>query len=231
MTAAVPAKIDLTHTAVPASISFAVLFTLALVLAGSSAVVWVLIRRWTTQRRLVALTDWASVRGFSLTRAAKNLLPVPPPVSGLKNVDSRALWALTRGPTTLAQIETDTTPASKSPDRAARWNVLARDVGASWPPTALRPAAHAASLLDAFSLSSFPSLLEPERFVVFGTDSDAAKALARSGARTLLPPDIGLLLHGKHLLLDFSTRPFDEIEFDRMLALAEQLTQHLPAWG
>ena len=40
----------------------------------------------------------------------------------------------------------------------------------------------------------------------------------------------GLLLHGQHLVLDFSSRPFDRLEFTRMIALAEQLLAHLPPW-
>jgi hypothetical protein len=31
------------------------------------------------------------------------------------------------------------------------------------------------------------------------------------------------------MVLDFSRRPFDTIEFDRMLGLADHLTAHLPA--
>jgi hypothetical protein len=48
----------------------------------------------------------------------------------------------------------------------------------------------------------------------FGQDPVAARRLAASSLRTLLPKDVGLLLSGKHLLLDFSTRPFDTIEFE-----------------
>ncbi len=40
-----------------------------------------------------------------------------------------------------------------------------------------------------------------QRFVVFGTDSTAAAPSAIVHA--LLPQDVGLLLHGQHLLLDF----------------------------
>jgi hypothetical protein len=66
------------------------------------------------------------------------------------------------------------------------------------------------------------------RFVVFGSDSHAARILSKSEARALLPPDIGLILHGQHLVLDFSARPFDGIELGRMVALADQLAGHLP---
>ncbi|HEY8666645.1 MAG TPA: hypothetical protein VIL86_08280, partial [Tepidisphaeraceae bacterium] len=95
--------------------------------------------------------------------------------------------------------------------------------------TGMRPAQHSTSLLDHFSLSSFPTLLAPERFVIYAADSAPARMLANSGLRTLLPPDVGLLLIGNILLLDFSTRPFDTIEFGRLIALANQLVSHLPA--
>jgi hypothetical protein len=68
-----------------------------------------------------------------------------------------------------------------------------------------------------------------ERYLVVGVDKSAARVLARSSIRGLLPADVGLLLHGRELLLDFSTRRFDEIEFGRMIALADQLVANLPA--
>jgi hypothetical protein len=92
----------------------------------------------------------------------------------------------------------------------------------------LRPANAKGSLLDLFSLSSFPGMGEVDRFMIFGTDSVAAKLLSASPARALLPPDIGLLLSGTRLALDFSSRPFDPIELGRMTALADQLVAHLP---
>jgi hypothetical protein len=99
---------------------------------------------------------------------------------------------------------------------------------APWPATGLRPAIHTASIIDLFSLSSFPSLTPGGRFMLFGSAQRAAEALAQSPARALLPPDVGLLLSGEYLILDFSSRPFDEIEFDRMIDLAKQLAGRLP---
>jgi hypothetical protein len=109
------------------------------------------------------------------------------------------------------------------------WNVLIRQVEANWPPTALRPTAKDHSLLDLFSLASYPSMIASERFVIFGADSAAARALSKSSLPALLPPDVGLLLHGRNMVLDFSDRPFDTLEFDRMLALANSLVSHLPS--
>ncbi len=95
-------------------------------------------------------------------------------------------------------------------------------------PTGLRPTHARRSILDLFSLSSYPALGNIDRFVVYGTDAQAAGSLSKSQARALLPPDVGLLLDDGWMMLDFSERPFDPIEFDRMTALAEQLVAHLP---
>lgn len=131
----------------------------------------------------------------------------------------------------LAQIETTAPPRSDqmpTDPQIAIWNLLVRHMPWAWRPTGVRPAGAQRSLLDLVSLSSFPSLGSTERFVVYGTDSAAARELSQSMARSLLPPDIGLLLYGSELVLDFSGRPFDPIEFNRMLALADQLAEKLP---
>jgi hypothetical protein len=154
---------------------------------------------------------------------------------------------LSRGPTTLVQFEHGTAPSSGAPipipavtqtptpavptiagaEQPVVWNVLVRQIGADWRPTGLRPVAATSSVLDLFSLSSFPTM-GTERFIAYGTDSAAARAVTKSMLRSLLPPDIGLLLHGRHLVLDFSARPFDAIELSRVAALADQVAAHLP---
>ncbi len=82
------------------------------------------------------------------------------------------------------------------PSRAGTWNLLIREIDIDWPPTGLRPVSATTSALDLFSLTSFPLLGASDRFVLYGTGSQAAAALSRSAARGLLPADIGLLLHG-----------------------------------
>ena len=72
-------------------------------------------------------------------------------------------------------------------------------------------------------MTSFPSLGATQRFVVFGGDAEAARALSET-APACSPPDVGLLLHGEFLILDFTSRHFDQIEFERMIDLAEQLS-------
>jgi hypothetical protein len=136
------------------------------------------------------------------------------------------ILSLIRGDrTTIALLET----AAAAPSAAApkRWHVLLRESETAWPATGLRPTAHTASIVDLFSLSSFPSLMPTQRFVIFGTEPRAARALAKSHAPALLPADVGLLAQDQFLILDFSSRPYDEIEFDRLLDLAGQLEMRL----
>jgi hypothetical protein len=201
--------------------SWTVLLTLVAVFIASVLVFYWQVRRWTTNRGWRALLDWARATGFTLSSQPRD---VPAPFDRLPG--SRVKTWLKSGHTVVFQLQTTAGSAVETP----RWNVLVRELeAASWTPTGLRPVLAKASVLDQFSLSSFPGMGEVERFVIFGTDSSAARLLSRSEARALLPPDVGLLLAGNHLVLDFSTRPFDPIELGRMTALAEQLVTRLPA--
>jgi hypothetical protein len=202
--------------------SWLVFVTLLLVLTVSVVVFVWQVRRWTTNPGWRALLDWSRERGFRLSR------PEAPAGEPFDRFPMSRVKTSLESPTTRAmQVEL---AAAGEADAAppSRWHVLVRQIGSSWPPTGLRPSNQKASLLDQFSLSSYPRMGEIERFVVFGTDTEAARILSKSEARALLPPDIGLLLHGRHLVLDFSTRPFDGIELGRMVALADQLAQRLP---
>lgn len=219
------------HLELPA-FSPAILLSLLAILAASSVTLWLLVRRATSHRQWVALSEWARESGFRFSRSA----PTDPPepfVSGLKGM-ARVRLRLDGRATTLAQLEIESgavTPAAAALHSAPQplvWNVLIRRVEGNWPPTGLRPASASGSVLDLFSLSSFPSLGGTERFVAYGTDTAAARVLSRSSVRSLLPADIGALVHGPYLVLDFSGRPFDAIEFSRLLALCEQLVAHLP---
>jgi hypothetical protein len=121
-------------------------------------------------------------------------------------------------------------PPATTPSGDPQWNVLTRRLEADWKPTGLRPAGdEAISVLDLFPLRAFPRMGGGHRFVVQGADAAAARVLGQSSVAALLPPDVGLLLHGHHLVLDFSTRPFDAIEFNRMRVLVDQVIAHLPA--
>jgi hypothetical protein len=198
----------------------AVLLTLAVILAASLWVFATLVRRETRHRRLVSLSLWARSHDMRLQPDGGEI------PSLLKQFNPKVRQTLTGRGMTLVQIETHDVAATV-PNSKRQWNIILRDLTGPWPATALRPTAHTISLVDLFSLSSYPSLMPSERFMVFGQESRAARALAESTAPALLPPDVALLLSGNCLLLDFSTRHFDEIEFQRLIDLAEQLAPRL----
>jgi hypothetical protein len=208
-----------------AEFSFLTFFTLSAVLAGSGVTFWLLVRRATSHRQWVALSDWAKARGFRYHPLGTGEPPMPFSLMPGKRPMGR-LWLASRT-SELLQLRLE--QAAEAPGEM--WHVLVRQVESNWPPTALRPTSSSdeQTLLDNFGLASFPSMIASERFVIFGADSAAARTLSKSSLPALLPPDVGLLLHGQRMVLDFSRRPFDTIEFDRMLALADHLTAHLPA--
>jgi hypothetical protein len=222
--------------AIPAVIpSFAataiILATLAAVLAASWITFWVLGERSTVQRQSVALLEWGRDHGFRLRECPAG---PPEPLADLRNqgvVVRTCLAGQNRMLLRLERAEAHEAPAPaarRAPAGPGRWNLLVRTTRNLWPPTGLRPVQNPHSALDLFSLTSFPLLGPTDRFIVYGTDGTAARKLSRASARGLLPPDVGLLLAGPHLILDFSARPFDEIEFNRMIVVADQLLKHVP---
>jgi hypothetical protein len=203
----------------PATFSFGVLFTLLVILLASGAAFYVLTRQWTTHRPVESLREWADERDFKLQLGPDIALPAALQQSATLNPQIELM--LTCGRIVLIRLSTTARPASPRPV----WNLLIQESTAAQNPAGLRPASASTSFLDLFSLNGFPSLLPPERFVAFAGDSRDAKRMAASPARGLLPADIGLLVHGPYITLDFSARPFDPIEFDRMLAIIKQLTR------
>jgi hypothetical protein len=200
----------------PQPFSWRIFLTLLLVLLISAATFAALVRRWTTQRHRIVLSDWAKGKGFHL--ASPELAP---PLPQNPKTPLNVIQAITDEMTWLLEVQS-------ADESAPRWHVLLCKIDREWKPTGLRPTHDARSLIDLFSLSSYPTMGNVERFVVYGTDTRAASSLSKSQIRGLLPRDIGLLLHDQWLILDFSVRPFDPIEFDRMTALMEQLVAHLP---
>lgn len=214
--------------------SLRVILALLLMLGGSIAMFALLVRRWTSRRQWLSLAEWARQRRIKLRSKAATQLP--PPLIELERVGARSRLQLTDGPMSIVQFDTDghdtaarpqgkTAPIDATPSRP-RWNVLVRKLGSgkSHPAAALRPAnlASGSSVIDLFRLTSFHGLSN-DRFAMLACDARTAVRLSNSSARALLPPDVGLLLTAEYLVLDFSTRPFDPVELDRMISVAEQV--------
>ena len=209
----------------PSTFSWAVVTALLLSLAASAAMFAWLCHRWTTDRPRSALADWARGRRFRLDRDGAARLPAG--LAVLLAADPRADVALVRGPVAVVRL----TSAAGADGVRPVWHLVVRTTPAvvSVDPAALRPVAspHGASVVDLLSgLGGYPSLLPPERFVVFATDARSGRRLADTPARGLLPHDVGLLAHGATVVLDFSRRPFDGVEFDRLLVVADQVVAH-----
>lgn len=216
-------------TAAP-GFSWVVLVTLVGVAAISTGMFWLLVRRETTRRQWVTLRQWGRNHRLRFANTQRLALPgvlerIPAPRPQVR------LWLAGDDVQVLqlAPAHTANSAAHPLPTQAPmHWNIVVRAIKVDWPATALRPAHRDSSFLDLYSLGSFPSMISAERFLLLGVDSGVARRLAQSPLKTLLPQDVGLLLLGRHLLLDFSSRPFDPIELDRMLALAAQLVDFLP---
>jgi hypothetical protein len=231
----------------PLWITFVVLFTLAVVFAASWWMFFSLVHRWTSARPWFALSDWAKERGFHFARvpdapadpaAAPAPLPLPPPLEMLADQEAQAITVLTDHKLQLIEFRwhAPPPPPASSPDAGpqanpAKWtpgHVLLQAIDDPWPPTGLRPVDHATSLLDTLIPAGTAVSGSNERFAVLGQDLAATRLLAASSVRALLPADVGFLLFGQTLMLDFSARPFDPIELDRMLAVADQVAAHVP---
>src|SRR5438128_1434816 len=129
------------------------LITLIVIFAASLAVFIALTRRWTSGRKWIALEEWARARKFRLSGAER--LVVPPPLASLPELKAQPRWMLSDATTVLVQLESSAAPEQ-------RWNILIRSRESDWPASGLRPAHQSTSILDWFSLSSFPSAIAPE---------------------------------------------------------------------
>jgi hypothetical protein len=108
-------------------------------------------------------------------------------------------------------------------DVVQHWHALVRTVEQYSTPIALRPVGAQHSLVDLMHLTLFPKLSSQTRFAVYGLRATDARELAGGAARALLPPDIGLIRNADAVILDFTSRPFDPVEFSRVCAIAEQI--------
>ena len=210
--------------AVPAGELVGVFLSLVAIIGASSGIFWLLVRRWTTQRHWLALGDWADQNRFKLH--GEDRAVGPDFLKGLTQPAPKALVSLNDVDTGIVQIESQP-PRGKGAE-PVRWNLLVRKLERAWPTTGFRPATSGRSILDYFQLEEMRAMAPTERFVLYGAEARAARALGKSSVAALLPPDVGLLLVERNLVLDFSSRPFDPLELERIDGLAEQIVTHLP---
>lgn len=215
---------EISAWSVPAREWAAVFLSLIAIIAASSGIFWLLVRRWTTQRHWVALTDWADENRFKLH--GEDRAVGPDILKSLTQPPPKVLVSLNDVDTGIVQIEAQP-PVGKG-TQLVRWNLLVRKLARPWATTGFRPAGSGRSILDYFKLEEMRAMAPTERFVLYGAEARAARALGKSSVAALLPPDVGMMLSGENLVLDFSSRPFDPLEFQRVDALAEQIVLHLP---
>jgi hypothetical protein len=206
----------------PPTFSPLVLCVLVLMLLASGMTFTLLTRRWTRDRPQAALFDWARERKFKII--PHHQLAIPAGLESLIPLHPVVEVLLVRGLEIVVKASTlDTEQKRRS------WHLLLRTTTIARTPAALRPASADVSFIDLFTLPSYPAILTPDRFAVLATDSAAARAMTHCPARGLLPPDVGLLVHGPYVTIDFSARPFDPVEIDRMLVITAQIVPGLPA--
>jgi hypothetical protein len=197
-----------------------IIFLTMLAILGASALMYLmLVRRWTSRRQWVSLARWTRESGFRMRPATRDVLPGP--LAELVQSDLDVLFHLCDSRNTIVQFRTLPAAPGAAPPR---WNVLLRRRSGGTI-AALRPAAQPLNLIDLLPLSKFATLTLGERFVAYAVQAHAARALAESRVAALLPQDVGLILLEQHLIMDFSSRPFDPIEFGRMMVLADQAGQ------
>jgi len=193
-----------------------IILSLFAILIASSLMMAQLLRRHTGGRARFAMWEW------SVNRRFRRGMTGPVNIDGLDDIDQtlRALehYRTRNGECAIYKLH------SLSPGGTVRtWHLLVQELGNFSTPIGLRPAGADVSLIDLMNLQLMPKLSNEVRFAVYALRATDARELANGPARALLPPDIGLIRNADQLILDFTSRPFDPVEFNRMIAVAEQV--------
>jgi hypothetical protein len=211
-------------TTISTTFSPLTLLVMLIILAAATWVFTTLVSRETLRRADLSLSNWARSRKLRVIDVEDHP-PDQSAVAALSSLHPKLRRLLQNNVVRIMQVRTDDPPQLKM--TSPLWNLLMLRMDANWPPTGLRPAERSISVIDLFALSSFASLAPNLSFMVFGAEPWAARAFPASTIAAILPPDVGLLLHGPDLILDFTGREFDEIELTRMMELADELAQLL----
>jgi hypothetical protein len=192
------------------------LLTLVVITLASLGVFLIAVYRETHHRRELRLADWASRAGMKpidpLLFQPESLL-LPP-----ASVRVRVEGGFFDVRTTLMAVQTiDQTGTPQ------RWNLAVRKLAGVTGAIGLRPVHAERALTDLYQLAPAAHQGSGKRFTVVGEDLSATRRLAEGSIAALLPADIGLVRVGPYLVLDFSSRPFDEIEFNRVRSVLDQV--------
>lgn len=197
--------------------SFDILAALVLILAGSLTIFFVNVWRETTHRAQRRLSEWGERNGYWPTDLS---VGPPAPLSRLSGVPLELKISFHRRHTRLVHCRSAPTATH---DVAEHWNLAIRRLTTHSPAVGLRSAEDARSIVDLFGLGIAAHQPASSRFTIVGDDVVATRALAEGSTQSLLPGDLSLLRIDDYLVIDFSDRPFDELELGRMLALLDQL--------
>lgn len=195
--------------------SFDIFFALVLIFGGSLAIFFVNVRRETTHRAQRRLTEWGERNGFYPGDLSAG---PPPPLSKLPGVPLELKICLQKRGTKFVHCR-----GIAQDGTALHWNFAIRRLATSSPAVGLRSAETERAVVDLFGLEPTPHQPISVRFTLMGDDVLASRALADGSTQSLLPGDLSLLRIDEYLVIDFSFRPFDELELGRMLAVLQQL--------
>ncbi|HEX8341063.1 MAG TPA: hypothetical protein VF624_09160 [Tepidisphaeraceae bacterium] len=191
--------------------------SLLAILVASSLMLMQLLRRHTGGRERFKKWEWSINRGFR--RGEPGVVQI----EGLDDIRHHTLRALEHYVRRRDGVAIYKIHSVGPNDRVQTWHLLTHVVDGYSAPIALRPTAATVSVIDLMGLTQFPKLSTESRFAVYGLRATDARELVAGPVRALIPPDIGLILSADQLILDFTLRPFDTVEFSRVLAVAEQL--------
>ncbi|GIW75439.1 MAG: hypothetical protein KatS3mg104_0502 [Phycisphaerae bacterium] len=187
------------------------------ILIGSGLMLHQLCRRHTVGRDRFAVWEWSVNRRFKRVRSVS-----PVGVEGLEVIEQtvRVIEHYQSRDSDRSILKIQSLSRSGT---LRTWHVLIQETDGLTGPVGLRPVGSDASLVDLMNLPLMPRVSNETRFAVYALRVTDARRVATGAVKALLPPDIGLIRSSDRLILDFTARPFDPTEFDRILAIAGQI--------
>lgn len=200
----------------PPHFAMSIFLTLLVCLIASLVMFVALLRRWITHRFHYELEQWAGQHRFEMSENP-SAEALPAPLNGPEGTGLSARWIFNSKDQIIAQVI-----LAPSADDVRVYNVCIASCPVNTPAVALKPTIVERTILDRFRLAPAAST-SSERFQIMGNDLSANLRISEATIAGIVPPDVAFLFVNGLMLIDFSSRPFDPIEFDRMLVLAEQI--------